>query len=336
MTEKIDPKSDNIDDIMKMEEGYIDPKPGDAKPEEDEAQRKAQEEKDAAEKAEAQAKAEAEAKAQGDANEAKGLNRDGSAKEPKSEEPLPERPKKYIPLPQYQDEKKTWEKTQKEKDDEIAGLKKKLEEKIPGSDEHADEIKTWADKHGYAPEAAQELADLIVKRIPTPKEDARVAEILKREEERKDEEHFEKEWSTTGIASLKQHFPNATDEQLGKAKKVIDEHAHSKTYHNSSLDYVVYKSKDELSDIFGKPGKPSVEDSRPGGGQHTDISASSFRPNSEGKFDFKPLESLSADDRQKVISQFKPGQYWEYLEYEKTKDMDVFEVSRNGQRVTLK
>lgn len=95
------------------------------------------------------------------------------------------------------------------------------------------------------------------------KEDKEALASLRAEKEEREQQNiFNGEWSAV-VKGLKEQFPNASDEQISKAKDKMDELAHSEKYHEADLDYVFFKEKENFSKILFSPKQKTFESSRP-------------------------------------------------------------------------
>ncbi len=65
----------------------------------------------------------------------------------------------------------------------------------------------------------------------------------------KEEAHFNGEWDKV-VPTLKKKYPNATDEMLAEAKKVMDDLAHGKKHYKHDLDYILFKNPKKFATIL--------------------------------------------------------------------------------------
>ena len=103
---------------------------------------------------------------------------------------------------------------------------------------------------------------------------------------------FEDEFSTV-LPQIKSDFPKISDEDLKSVKQSLDKLSHSKEYHDKSLDYVVFKEKENLTALIS-PKKKGLE-----GKDRKDITTDDF--------DFDPnvdITTLSAGDLAKWEKQY--------------------------------
>lgn len=98
---------------------------------------------------------------------------------------------------------------------------------------------------------------------------------------------FEDEFSTV-LPQIKSDFPKISDEEMKSVKQSLDKLSHSKEYHDKSLDYVVFKEKENLTALIS-PKKKGMETK-----ERKDIVSDDF--------DFDPnvdITTLSAGDQEK-------------------------------------
>ena len=70
-------------------------------------------------------------------------------------------------------------------------------------------------------------------------------------------QQFETEFATV-LPQIKSDFPKISDDEMKSVKEALDKISHSKEYHDKSLDYVVFKNKEELSALIS-PKKRGME-----------------------------------------------------------------------------
>jgi len=98
---------------------------------------------------------------------------------------------------------------------------------------------------------------------------------------------FEDEFSTV-LPQIKSDFPKISDEEMKSVKQSLDKLSHSKEYHDKSLDYVVFKEKENITALIS-PKKKGMETK-----ERKDIVSDDF--------DFDPnvdITTLSAGDQEK-------------------------------------
>ena len=98
---------------------------------------------------------------------------------------------------------------------------------------------------------------------------------------------FEDEFSTV-LPQIKSDFPKISDEEMKSVKQSLDKLSHSKEYHDKSLDYVVFKEKENITALIS-PKKKGMETK-----ERKDVASDDF--------DFDPnvdITTLSAGDQEK-------------------------------------
>jgi len=103
---------------------------------------------------------------------------------------------------------------------------------------------------------------------------------------------FEDEFSTV-LPQIKSDFPKISDEEMKSVKQSLDKLSHSKEYHDKSLDYVVFKEKENLTALIS-PKKKGMETK-----ERKDVASDDF--------DFDPnvdITTLSAGDLAKWEKQY--------------------------------
>lgn len=129
-----------------------------------------------------------------------------------------------------------------------------------------EEIAKLAEEKEIDPEVLKRIIDVARKGVETSPEDKALLEQVKvmqaEREETEQQRIFETEFNTV-LPTLKSEFPNASDEQMTKAKEMLDELSHTEKYHDKDMDYVVFKEKSEISKILFSPKKATFESARP-------------------------------------------------------------------------
>lgn len=272
--------------------------------------------------------------------------------EPKAEDkPLVQEPKKeerpatYIPMPKYLAEKDEWQKTQAE----LAEANRKIEELTILANQKDgvqkdDDIEAYMAETGFDRETVDGLLKLIEKRVNkgevmTPEEREAVTTATELVKEANIEAAFNVEFKDVGVPTIEKMFPNATPEQIEKAKDELDEIAHTKGNHDKSLDYLIFKNQDKLKDIFTvEPDAPepqtkrAMETSRIGSGKPSNFSASDFK---DGKTDFAVLGELDPSVRSQIIKDMDTKTYTSFIQFAK-KESEGIQVMRDGRKITLK
>lgn len=129
-----------------------------------------------------------------------------------------------------------------------------------------EEIAKLAEEKEIDPEVLKRIIDVARKGVETSPEDKSLLEEVKvMRQERADREQqdiFDSEWNQV-LPSLQKEFPNASEEQMSKAKGQLDELSHSEKYHDMDIDYVVFKEKEALGKTLFSPKKATFESARP-------------------------------------------------------------------------
>lgn len=246
------------------------------------------------------------------------------------------RPEKYIPVKQYTDEKRKYKETIEEKDRRIADLEKIANTTSPDSRLSDEKIGKYAEKHGLDIEdarielermrdaqdffAPEKTADKTAKLTEQQKE------TLAQAEEIKAEKLFNDEFETVALPDLKSLFPDATVEQIKRAKAEIQKLACTKQYLDKTLDYVIFKSKSELEKVF-KKSVAGPEGTRPSQKDSGELSAKDFK----GKTTFEKLDDLSDSERNKIIEDMPLDTYEAYSRYNDRNSKLV--INRGGKKV---
>lgn len=128
-----------------------------------------------------------------------------------------------------------------------------------------DSLAALAEKRGLDAEGLAEIGEVLQSKIlkhleesgklknDLPKEiqdKLKLLDKLEAESKVKEEiSHFNNEW-TNLLPDIQKQFPNASQNELKEAKKIMDELAHSKDFHDKDLDYVLFKNQDKFSAIL--------------------------------------------------------------------------------------
>lgn len=245
------------------------------------------------------------------------------------------RPEKYIPIKQYVEEKKEWKGTSDQKDARIAEL-----EKIAGIAEGTkrldDAVTKYAEKYKVDMDTAREevmkIKDILDLTAP-PREESKAPKseedkeptfspeqqkLIDEAQEIKARDLYTTEFNESAVPQLKALFPDATDAQLAEAKDEIEKLACTGKYLDKSLDYIAFKEKDALADIFQEPTK-GPEPKRPGPRGSGAPTALDF---DSGKTPFTALESLSQESRNAIIKDFAPKTWNKYMHWVNTTGKD--------------
>jgi hypothetical protein len=230
--------------------------------------------------------------------------------EPVKQEPEPkkdpvERPQRFIPIPKYKEEKKTWEdralKAEQERDE---ALKKKAElEAIAATtqskDEEEEAITKFCEENDMEVGAVKGLMKLLNKGESIDKKDidnAAVVPVKPDEIKAPSQEDivasFNKEFESF-TPDIKKIYPDANEEQIKEAQKVMDEFAHSPSFNRYPLSHILAIKKGDFDLIFGKSQeRDGIEGGRGTGKQSVGLSANDFSPDASGAYDFSVLHSM--------------------------------------------
>ena len=328
-----------LEEINKKNDGFVDQDDDfkneeEIKKEEEEEKLKEEEEKKRIEAEEAEKKKKEDEEEESDDDEEKDEEDDEDEENKKNRQ---ERPERYIPIPKYKEEKTK----RQEAETKLEEAKKKITdlEKIskskPGSKVENEKFKSFSKKYDIDEKALPELVEMIREEVFTPEIQEKLSLAEKNANELTDQGHFNTEWEGC-LSDLKKEFPDANKKQLDQARKLMDQLAHTKKYHQADLDYVFFKNKSEFSDILSEiQGKKGVESGRIGKGKPGQVSGKDIKKDKSGKYDFSSLDSLSGDEKDKVLSEMNPEAYMDYIDHIESDEFGV-EINRNGRKITLK
>lgn len=195
-----------------------------------------------------------------------------TAPEEKPEEPkeLPDEPKEQRKRSIYDEykEKKSELKTERELREKAEAERDELKQLVEDREKATtdkerkdadDEIAAFAKKINADPATLREMQQLFTKdqqpAAPTLSDDDRAA--LAKAREIQEAQLFEQEFSQVQ-STLKEFVPNATDAEMQAIKGKLDELAHSKEWHDKSLDYIAFKNRDVLTALTS-PKKRGLE-----------------------------------------------------------------------------
>ncbi len=272
--------------------------------------------------------------------------------------PKVERPQRYIPIPQYREEKQGWN-TEKQTLLTTIAKAKGFE---AGSAEESAAIQDFMSKSGLDEAAAREALTLARQSL-FPKElqegfskilteSAKQDEIAaKAKEEQEEAEFFSNEYSAFATEHIDTAFPNATADQKTAVRELIDQAAHSPKYAKLDLQeiYALPQVKAEVDKIFAgteapvTPPAPAVEHrkgpetSKPGGAPASTLTAADFKKDpTTKKFDFGKLHDMpDNEDKQALVSALEPEAYVAYIDDLGARDSSLT-VRRGDQKITLK
>lgn len=123
---------------------------------------------------------------------------------------------------------------------------------------------------------------------------------------------FEKEF-TSITPTLKEYFPNATDDEMAAIKKELDTISHTKDWADKSLDYIAFKQKEKLSALVS-PKKRGLEPKNPKDAPQGDPD---FNPNAD-------LSKMTPADRDA----------W-YAKYQALGKSEGLETDGNGRKILI-
>lgn len=272
-------------------------------------------------------------------------SQDGTEKSSKNEDFKP-RPSKYIPLAQYQDEKKIHNEqvaSLQAKIDELSSATKK--EVTVGTEEHEQFIQEYAEKYGIEEEDVRKLVAMVTPKQVLPPEVSKMLETFQTTQDQlaliEEEKHFNVEFEKADPV-VQQYFPGLTPEQGKALRQSVFELSHTKEWHDRDLEYVLWKNKDallaELPKVDTEPVKAPkgkvAETGRSGNHVHKVLTAEDFK---DGKTSFEELGNLEESDRNKIIQDMDPQTYRKFVTFAGTfENGGGLKVNRGGKTVILK
>jgi hypothetical protein len=238
---------------------------------------------------------------------------------PEGGKPEGKRPEKYIPIDKYTDEKGQWRKTEAELKTRIAELESAAGGQ-EGTKANEEAVKAYAEKHGLTVEAARSEVDRVrdilkANGLDKPGQpeltEAQKAELAEAAQ-LKAEKSFNTEFEALAVPQLKELFPDATDKQLADAKEELSKLCLTEPFLDKSLDFIAFKSRNELKDIFEPPRKgPEVSRTAPKKGA-PEYSAADFK---DGKTSFDELFALDGDAQAKIVEEMDVDTYERMTRY---------------------
>ena len=155
---------------------------------------------------------------------------------------------------------------QKDFDEKLAKFKEEAGKVTPNetkSDVLEEDVKNLAKELDFDPEKVRKIIEVSRKGLQLSDEDKQALEEFKasksEREAKQQEEVFNEEWKSL---PLKEQFPNASEEQIAKAKETMDELSHSEKYHNVDMDYILFKEKESFDKILFSPKMHTFESGR--------------------------------------------------------------------------
>lgn len=275
---------------------------------------------------------------------------DPEEKEPEEKEPEedPEPPKRksrkelYIPVPKYTEEKRQWKEEKEQLESKLEELSEKIAEAGESTDETDNEIEQFAEEAGMDKEQFSKFIGLIEKRVASKTElPEEIRSVLLEKKEQQLEQtvikQFNEEFNSEGEPTLKELYPDLSDEKLSEMKDFIDETAHSDKYVEYDLSDIIALKRKDLDEIAGQTKeatqKPdtSPEKSRLGGGAEK-LSPKEFdKPDA----DFSQISNLPKSEREEFMSKLSPEAYVKYIDHISIEEDDLT-VSRGGRTIRLK
>lgn len=256
-----------------------------------------------------------------------------------------ERPKKYIPLNKYQDEKKGWKQdkanleTANKKIAELEKLNKKDLTNAKRKKAVEKLAKKWDTETGFVDDLLDVLdegndikPETIVEKDKTDKKPVEKSEITQ------DQiiEQFDGEFKDF-LPDLKKKYPKANKKQIKEAKKTMDEFAHAPRYNKYPLEDIMKINSKDFDTILGKtPNKIGLEEGKLGSGAFNDISAKSFKKDKEGNYDFASLHKLPEGSKKEAIVDNLSPEAWDAYVDEVGERQDLKVTKNDGRIVNLK
>lgn len=239
--------------------------------------------------------------------------------EPAKTEPEPkkenqERPQRFIPIPKYREEKKVWEdravKAEQERDE---ALKKKAELEaiaatIQSKDEEEEALTKFCEENDMEVGAVKGLMTLLGKGKTIDKKDIDNAAVepVKPEEVSLPKQEdiiasFNKEFESF-TPDIKKMYPDANEDQIKEAQKVMDEFAHSSSFNRYPLSHILAIKKNDFDLILGRSQeRDGIEGGRGTGRQAVSLTANDFSPDASGAYDFSTLHSMQDGDAKQTL-----------------------------------
>jgi hypothetical protein len=240
------------------------------------------------------------------------------------------RPEKYVPVAKFKAEKAQWSEEKTQLQSQIDEMQKQLKGMTPA--ETDDVIEKWAEENDVSIDQAKGLVDLIKKSTGIEDIAKHVEAITAKTDEEADMKAFNKEW-TEVVPELQKEFPNASKKAIARAQKLMDQMAHSPRYADKDLDYILFKEKNQFTEVLNSkaPKKGPVGSRRPGASK-TDATSMTFEKDERtGKYDFTLLHGMKdGPEKQKVLDNLSPEAYSDYID---DIDDDNLEISRGGRKI---
>lgn len=264
------------------------------------------------------------------------------------------RPARYIPIPQYKEEKASWEAEKSKLEND---LRTALENKGKDGDEPkapttpqekntvTQKIQAYAESRGMEVAEVQELADTLKEAIFGGNFE-KFNQILETQEKNEQEKKLDEEDArvfgeqfTANVAPiLKEIYPTATEAQLAAMRSHMDMLGHTLKLAQTPLEYIFHGHRKEFDALVAGEEAPVVEKpvgrSALGGrsGAGKGIGANDF----VGKTDFSDLLKLPEDQQNAIMRDMDMKTYDAFTKYVADTDRDTLVVQRNGRKVVLK
>lgn len=252
--------------------------------------------------------------------------------------PTIKRPERYIPVEQHRDQLSRKDKTIADKDHRIAELEAIVGQK-EGSLKEEKAVEAYAEKHGLdidvAKEQVEDLREVLGIKHEEKKEEKKTDRLspeeqalIERAKEVEGKDLFNKEFTSSAIPTLKELFPKATLEQIESAKKIIETIACTDQFLDKTLDFVVFKSQKELSEVFKtKTAGPETQRQTPSK-TNTEYTSDDFN---SGKISLSELDNLTPEKRNKVIEDMTPSTYEKWCRLNDKNDQLI--INRGGKQI---
>lgn len=197
---------------------------------------------------------------------------------------------------------------------------KEAEEKYKGKDAAKDaskvsdeDINTLAKELNFDPEKTKKIIEISRKGLEATEEDKAFIKEQREFFEAKKADDFQKEqaaifngeWGAV-LPQVKTMFPNASDEQIAKVKAEVDKLSHTKKYHQTDLDYILFKEKASFEKIAFSPKSKTFESGKPQVKTEDDFDGSApenlndMSPAQFAEFEKKREAYLSESPKQKL------------------------------------
>lgn len=186
------------------------------------------------------------------------------AEEPK---PVSDKEEEVIDPKEYKDYKvKLREELQHDFDEKLEKMKEEMGKEKPNetkTDDLEEDVKSLAKELDFDEEKVRRIIEVSRKGLQLSAEDKQALEEFKSTKAERDSKEqeivFNEEWTALPV---KTEFPNASEEQLAKAKETMDELSHSEKYHDKDMDYILFKERETFQKILFSPKAKTFESGR--------------------------------------------------------------------------